>query len=300
MHRIKALIRAFFGFSRTETNAFLILLPLMIVTLFSGPAFQWWATRHPVDHSADEKSLDSIVQALRWDVPDSVSKQSAVAEIEFSQFDPNVITKEELEQLGLPKFIASRIIRFREKGGVFRKAEDLQKIYGLDSGWFALAKPWIKVAPSFAITSPEKGTSEETKKSTKTLLDINEADSIQLVNVYGIGPALSKRIRTFRDKLGGFVSLEQLREVYGLDTAAQRELKKKFEIKDGFVPKKININAASAELLSTHPYIKRKEANAIVAFRMQHGNFTSLDQLREIKLLTPEWIDKTLPYLTLE
>lgn len=300
MHRIKALIRAFFGFSRTETNAFLILLPLIIVILFSGPVLQWWATRHPVDHSADERSLDSIVQALRWDVPDSVNKQSAVAEIEFSQFDPNIISAEEFEQLGLPPFIALRITRFREKGGVFRKAEDLQKIYGLDSSWFASAKPWIKIAPSVAISSPAKRTSEETKESTKTLLDINEADSIQLVNVYGIGPTLSRRIRTFRDKLGGFVSLDQLREVYGLDTAAQRELKKKFEIRDDFLPKKININTASAELLSTHPYIKRKEANAIVAFRMQHGDLTSFDQLREIKLLTPEWIDKVLPYLTLE
>ena len=297
MHRIKAWIRAFFGFSRTETNAFLILLPLMIVLLFSEPLYRWWRIRRPLDFSKDERIADSLIASLRWNTTDSmtVTKKIPVA-INFFPFDPNTASESELIHLGLPSFTAKRIVRYREKGGTFKKKEALLKMYGLDTAWFEQAKPWITIAQT---KNPASTFPTEKRNMVAQIIDINTADSIQLLNVYGIGPALSKRIRTFRDKLGGFVSMDQVQEVYGLDSAVVREIKKKFMVVGNFHPSKINLNTVTLEEFR-HPYIKRKDAQAILSFRLQHGNFKSIDQLNEIKILTPQWIEKARPYLTLE
>ena len=297
MHRIKAWIRAFFGFSRGETNAFLLLLPLMIALLFSEPLYRLWRIRQPTDFSKDERIADSLIASLRWNTTDSIATAKKIpVVINFFSFDPNTASESDFIQLGLPSSTAKRIVRYREKGGTFKKKEALLKMYGLDTAWFEQAKPWITIAQT---KNPSPTFPAEKRKTVAQIIDINTADSIQLLNVYGIGPALSKRIRTFRDKLGGFVSLDQVQEVFGLDSTVVTEIKKKFVVTEGFRPVQINLNEVTLEQLK-HPYIKRKEAQAILSFRLQHGSFQSIDQLNEIKILTPQWIEKARPYLSLE
>ena len=147
MHRIKEWIRAFFGFSRGETNAFLILLPLMIALLFSEPLYRLWRIRQPPDFSKDERIVDSLIASLRWNTTDSVATVKKIpVVINFFSFDPNTASESEFIQLGLPSSTAKRIVRYREKGGTFKKKEALLKMYGLDTAWFEQAKPWITIA----------------------------------------------------------------------------------------------------------------------------------------------------------
>ncbi len=242
--------------------------------------------------------MDSLIATLSYVKDDSISAKEKIkpTEVQFFSFDPNTLPEEKFKQLGLSSFLASRIVRYREKGGTFRKAEDVGKIYDMDSTWFKKARPWITITSS-TTTQPLRIV---VKKSTVIeIIDINTADSIQLMKIYGIGPALSKRIRTFRDRLGGFISMDQLKEVYGLDTMIVKELRKRFFIAENFIPQRININVAKPEDVK-HPYIKWKEVQAIVAYRKQHGDLKSIDQLTEIKILSHEWIEKVTPYLTIE
>ncbi|CAN5446034.1 helix-hairpin-helix domain-containing protein [soil metagenome] len=305
MRRIKAWVRGFFGFSRRETNAFIILLPLMVIILFSEPVYRHLTTGTPGDHSKEDRELDSLLATLTFLKVDSVDSRKksrnatlpAVIVIPFYSFDPNTITEEEFITLGLSSYLASRIGRYREKGGKFKKKEDLQRIYGMDSAWFKKASPWIRIVNAPKNPFPIK-TMEKSIYVVETH-DINSADSTELMKVYGIGPALSKRICTFRDRLGGYISIEQLNEVYGLDTAVLKSLKKKFFVKESFSPQQISINQMKAEEVR-HPYLRRKEVQAIIAFRTQHGNFQSLEQLMEIKILSAEWIEKVRPYLKVE
>lgn len=296
MEKIKSWIRIFFGFSRTETNGFLILLPLMAVILFSEPLYRRYRTTQPQDFSKDAMSLDSLVAKLNWNSTDTfLMPEKTTATIHLALFDPNKATQKELSALGLKDFLIRRILRYREKGGVFRKTDDVRKIYGMDSLWYEQVQGWM--------TFPQKKETifktPSTRKPSDEPMDINVADSLQLLKIYGIGPALSKRIRTFRDRLGGFVTLEQLHEVYGLDSAVVRQLKKKFMVREGFIPRQIPLNTATLEGL-LHPYIKWREAQAILSYRLQHGEFSSIEQLAEINLLTPAWIAHVLPYLTLK
>ncbi|HRI78989.1 MAG TPA: helix-hairpin-helix domain-containing protein, partial [Cyclobacteriaceae bacterium] len=207
----------------------------------------------------------------------------------------NVISENEFRELGLSSFLSTRIVRFREKGGQFYKPSDLLKIYNMDSLWYKKAVAWIAIPSEkkdVVLSSPV----QTKKRDEKT--DINLADSIQLVAVFGVGPKLSKRILTFRNKLGGFVSMQQLKDVYGLDSVVIGSLGKKFFVLENFQPsRKINLNTAAIEDLVANPYIRYKEANAILAYRMQHGNFASPDDLKGISILTPAWLEKVKPYL---
>jgi DNA uptake protein ComE-like DNA-binding protein len=128
--------------------------------------------------------------------------------------------------------------------------------------------------------------------------DLNTADTTQLIKVYGIGSKLSRRIVTYRDKLGGFVSRAQLTEVYGLDSAVIRELFKKSFIHENFKPRVININTAPEKELGEHPYIKYKLAKAITTYRFQHGAYNSVDDLKKIVLIDNVKFEKIKPYLS--
>ena len=91
--------------------------------------------------------------------------------------------------------------------------------------------------------------------------------------------------------------MEQLREVYGLDTVAVKNLGKRFEVKEGFQPRKLILNEVSLEALMAHPYVSRREAQAILAYRTQHGAFDSLAQLKEIKLIDAKWVERMRGYV---
>ncbi|HWA33112.1 MAG TPA: helix-hairpin-helix domain-containing protein [Cyclobacteriaceae bacterium] len=296
MHRIRIWIRGFFGFSRKETNAFLILLPLMMVILVSEPVYRRWKFRNDDFNFFDQHYTDSVLASLTYTTKDSSTRiQRIEKEIHFTAFDPNTISEKDLTAFGMSPFVASRIVRYREKGGTFKKKEDLLRIYGVDSSWFRKASAWMRFQERKVQASERKAFE---KRVTKTeLIDINIADSVQLVNIFGIGPALSRRIRNYRDKLGGYVSMEQLREVYGLDTLALNEIKKRFILTTEFVPRRIDINKVTIEELVRHPYIKRREAQAIVNYRNQHGVFASVDDLLKVQVVDKAWLERVRPYM---
>src|SRR6478736_5708739 len=132
MHRIKAWIRSFFGFSRFETNGFIVLLPLLFIAIFSEPVYRAWFTSQPVNYSNDQEMLDSLIAAWEWNKKDSVTDKT----IHFFRFDPNSASMQQFDSLGLSERQAKSIVNYRTKGGKFRIKSDLKKIYGIDSVWF--------------------------------------------------------------------------------------------------------------------------------------------------------------------
>jgi competence protein ComEA len=224
-------------------------------------------------------------------------------------FDPNTATVAQLEELGLPKFIAERIEKYRSKGGKFRKKEDLAKIYGLYPETYERLEPYITLpsGDEASVNTPqaeiiaqpivaEKPVAVIAPKKVETLakFDLNTADTTQLKLIRGIGSGYAKRIVKFRDILGGFANAEQVRETYGLPPETADEL-----LKYGYVSgniKKLRINQLSiAEL--RHPYLKFAQARAIIAYREQHGNFKSIEDLKQIKILDEGTILKIEPYI---
>lgn len=297
MNRLKAWVRAFFGLSRRETQGFLILLPLMLLSVFIVPSYHLWQTRKKQDFSEEQKKLDSLLAHWTWEEKqDSIFQE---AEHVLFTFNPNTATKEDFVRLGFSINLTNRINNYRSKKGRFIIKSDLLKIYGMDSSLYKRLFAYIDLPEARVYENSELHKPKETVLLSNEKFDVNLADTTQLIKVYGIGSKLSQRIIKYRNQLGGFISMDQLREVYGLDTAVVNELNRKAFIASDFQPEKIDLNAATEKELSTHPYIKYSLAKAIAAYRFQHGNFTSVEDLKKIALVDESFYNRIKSYLTL-
>jgi DNA uptake protein ComE-like DNA-binding protein len=127
-------------------------------------------------------------------------------------------------------------------------------------------------------------------------ISFSEADSIVLQIVPGIGPGSAGRIIKYREELGGFHSVHQLAEVYGMKPETIELMWEFFDFTPSIF-RKLKLNQGTIEEISSHPYITYGEAKVIVAFRNQHGIFQSEEDLLKIRIFKKEWIHKLSPYL---
>jgi competence protein ComEA len=294
MQRIRAWIISFFGFSRSETNGFLILLPLMAIIMFSAPVYRWWWAGRPLEQPNDQR-LDSLIATWKWDKQDSASEtpHSAVS------FDPNTASLAALKNLGFSDKLSRQLTNYRTRGGKFRIKRDLGRLYGMDSSLMNKLYSYIDLPEKMISVKPFHN-QRHTPPVQSTRFDLNMADTSQLISIYGIGPKLATRILKYRDRLNGFVSMNQLREVYGLDSVVIDQLKKRTFIRDDFRPRPINVNTADEKQLASLPYIKFRLANSIAAYRFQHGDFASVEELLKLALVDETLFQKIKPYLTIK
>jgi DNA uptake protein ComE-like DNA-binding protein len=137
------------------------------------------------------------------------------------------------------------------------------------------------------------------KKHTQLkVIDINSADTSAFIELPGIGSKLASRIILFREKLGGFYSVQQIGEVYGLKDSVFRKIVPWLKC-DAASIKKLHINVAGKDELKQHPYIRWQIAEALIAYREQHGVFDSLNDLVKINLIDSVVLTKMIPYLSL-
>ncbi|MCU0339412.1 MAG: helix-hairpin-helix domain-containing protein [Spirosomaceae bacterium] len=323
LSKILLTIRDEFGLSRAQARGFLALAGLMVAFWFGPLVFdRLFSKADDTITAADSHTADSLLTVLEAVQPqrnfsnnpnfpnnsnfETVNPERPLA---MFYFDPNTASAAQLQELGMPKFIAERIVKYRSKGGQFRQKEDLQKIYGLQPTLYERLEPYISIAvtasnsPNVSTTpnlsntpnNPNFPNSLNNKTSKPTVFDINTADTTQLIRLRGIGSKLAARIVKFRDGLGGFASEAQFGEVFGLDSLALSELNRYAQVRTP--ARKISINTASPDDLDRHPYLSRRQAEIIVRYREQHGAYSSPQDLLKIKILDEKLVNKIAPYL---
>ena len=208
-----------------------------------------------------------------------------VRESYLFSFNPNSISRSGWDSLGVGESVTNRVKKFLAKGGRFRKAEDLKKIYGFDSLKYSELHSYIDIPNEKAVET--------------VLIDLNRADSIQLLSLPGIGPYLSRRIINYRDKLGGFYSMKQLVDVYGLKKSRVDSICSSLKIDLSHL-RCINVNIATIDELSIHPYISYREASDILRLRKRKGRILDLESLRKKKIFQDSTFCRVKPYLSLE
>ncbi len=140
----------------------------------------------------------------------------------------------------------------------------------------------------------------QTSSTFSLTININTADTSQWKKLYGIGKVLSKRIVSFREKLGGFHSIEQLQEVYGLKPETFESIRPHLLLDSNYEIKKIDLNNSPVKEIVAHPYIDWDLANLIVAYRKQHNGFKTVYELRRTDLVNEKLYRKLAPYLTVK
>ena len=229
------------------------------------------------------------------------SSSKSFTEGELFPFDPNKITAADWQRLGLNERTSKTIVNYVSKGGRFYKPEDLLKIWGMPEGFYQRVKEHVHITSVEKKTFPKYDNNKaafEREERKPVVININEADTSALIALPGIGSKLSARIINFREKLGGFYSVEQVGETYGLPDSTFQKIKPRLQV-DGTDIRKINVNSATKDELKAHPYIRWNLANAIVEYRNQHGSFKSLEELKNIILIDEAAFQKIIPYVGL-
>lgn len=297
-----------FGMSENERKGFLVLSMLIVLmgtaplvySIYSRPttddAIQLsWVTREA--HLISEPNAPETEMTAPYAVPRKMEREF----VPFS-FDPNNLPVEKWRALGFSEKQAQVIKNYEASGGRFRSKEDVAKIYVISDEVFNRIAPYITLpealsSPLKKETTTRKEAIEKTNLPTTLLVvDIGVADTIALKQIRGIGSVLAARIVNFRDALGGFHTLEQMKEVFGISEEQFVSMESNLVLGDNLI-RKLAINDLSVEELGRHPYISRKEAMHIVRYREQHGAFESLADLEEMHALNGDFLRKIAPYL---
>lgn len=295
----KNTLRTYFTFNAREIRA-VILLSILIIIFFIAPyvipnmVTINMAVRHNPQPTTDTVSFDQSFKKdhqhlNKADIPEQTSS------VKLYPFDPNKLTAEEWKDLGVRKKTATTIMNYRQKGGRFDHPEDLRKIWGLSNELADKLIPYVHI---------EKAQKQEIKiNHSKQLqakqIDINSAVQEDWESLPGIGPSLASRIMKFREKLGGFVSIEQVGQTYGLPDSTFQKIRSRLNTGESPV-RLLNINQLSVEELSKHPLIRYRIARAIVQYREQHGAYHSVQELQKIESLTKENYILLEPYITVD
>jgi DNA uptake protein ComE-like DNA-binding protein len=251
----------------------------------------------------------SLILGLRYTIPDSrigieditgteswVEKQSELSGMdstftgELFAFDPNIVSYSALMKLGLGAKESNTLINYRRKGGKFRLPSDIKKVYGIEEKKAEKLIPYIEISQD----TLRKVSRLQIRQSAK--YDINVSDSATLVKLPGIGPVLSGRIIRYRRLLGGYATIDQLKEVYGLKVETYDIIKDRV-FADSSVIIRININSAGYKELSHIHYFEKYEISAILKYRELKGRIPGISDLTENKLITTEKANKVRPYL---
>ncbi len=315
----------YLSFTRRDRIGIIVILIIILAIFFLPKAFSSTSSSNPANTDTawitamkklEQKEADNDQQYSKYNDDNSNSYQYDrrttnnyynTSKGELFYFDPNTLSAEGWQKLGLRAKTIGTIQNYLSKGGKFRKSEDLQRIYGLFPNEFERIAPYIKIEATdetnnykdFTDKPPTENPPVKTYTPRYSVVDINSADTTALIALPGIGSKLATRIISFRDKLGGFYSINQVGETFGLPDSTFQKIKQYLKLENTSV-KKININTATIDELKAHPYIKYSLANPIVAYRNQHGSFSKVEDTKKVMVITDEIYNKISPYLTIQ
>jgi competence protein ComEA len=314
----KEFVTDYLTFTRKDRIGILVVIGLMLIVFFLPQVFPknsrlnsttidttWAAAMKKLEQKEPENNGQQLRQnnnddnyAYQYDRSKNNYNDQPKGELFF--FDPNTISTEEWKKLGLRDKTIHTIRNYISKGGHFKKTEDLQKVYGLRTNEYERLVPFIKIESAKEIIADKISTEIQPAKtfvSYYSPIDINVADTTAFIALPGIGNKLAARIVNFRNKLGGFYSIEQVKETFGLPDSTFQKIKQYLKLENASL-KKIDINTATFDELKGHPYIKWNIANPIITYRNEHGPFSTIEDIRKVMVVTDEVYNKIAPYLT--
>lgn len=315
-------IQDFFVVDTRQAKGLLVMMLLMVLVVatplvirMTHPSSYGWQAPVPQDQ------LDQLILQLEQARNSQGNTNNSLLNLpQPSALDPNVANQEALEAVGFPRWMAERIIKYRQAGGVYADKEDMMRLYGMTEEMYGKAATWIrfpaqldkeKKKPSASMNPVKSGGQDTasaaspvlkvTPESEVFILEINTSDTLQLQKIRGIGPVLASRIVRYRDLLGGFYNEQQLREVYGLSEETLSRLLEVVVVDSLRVQQSITVNKAEDPAdLARHPYLSFREARAIINYRKQHGPYERWEDLKELYSLADSTLLKIKPYIKLD
>lgn len=315
------------NFTQREAYGMIVLIPIIILIPFFMIFWERIQSAADLDKELIElqaEKADSLLAVLEMQQP--LDRETKLAMLEIRPFDPNKLSIAQWQAMGVKPYLAKKIVNAVDKKFVFRQKNDLAKIWGFPKEEYERLKDFIDLPDTVEKKQYDKNkydnknykdykkydndnsksnytSNYEKKEYTKYVpkviqkFDINTADTATLKQIRGIGEKTSVRIEKFRDAIGGFHSLKQVQDVYGLSPEAFEDLQKYAFIASSFKVKKININTADYQTLKSHSYINGKAASILLKYKKQHGSYKTVEDIKKSRAIKEEQLTKLTPYL---
>lgn len=279
------IIKSYFKFSSEQRLGVFVLFAIII----SVQLAYFFTDFSSVSNDSPEKekwlSLQSQIDSIKEEKLDYVPK--------IYPFNPNFISDYKGYKLGMSVSEIDRLLAFRKQNKYVNSPEEFQAVTKVSDSLLNAISPYFKF-PDWVKNKKEFREYKKypnaafAKKEKIVIIDINQATQEDLIKIYGIGEAISLRILKFKENLGGFVSMEQMKDVWGLSPEVIENLNSHFKVSALPDVKKVDINNASIKELSQFPYFNYQIARQIVTFRSMNGDFKNVDDLTKIKGLSIE------------
>ena len=201
-------------------------------------------------------------------------------------FNPNYITDYKGYSLGMSNEEIDRLHQFRATNKWVNSAKDFKNVTKVSDSLLAEISPYFKFPDWVTNPKPKKNnfySSSSKPKIVTQKIDLNVATALQLQKVYGIGEGFSKRIIDYRYKYQGFVSTDELSEIWGLTPEVIGRIKAQFVVKTPRKIKTYNLNTATRDQLVTIPHIDYEIANSIIEERILRDGFKSIEDLTKVE-----------------
>lgn len=312
-------LKFFFEFSRREQMAIIaLIIGLIILVLLNS-----WVPRMIKNEYVPAGDLDSLLKLYaefvveKEELPsrtfrtnfENIQPERSITAIKLKPFpfDPNRLDEALWRKMGLSERQIKNIQNYEAKGGKFVIKNDLRKLFTISDAEFEVLEPYIQLPVSREAGSDnrkaghgnEAAQSENTSAAAETfiaIVELNSADSAALASVPGIRPWTAHRIIRHRQALGGFLAVNQLFEVHGIDSALMNRIVAFLDVNPDLI-QKIAINDLAFKDLLRHPYIDFEKTKSIITHRDRRGLIRSEEELLKLQGFTQADIEKLRPYI---
>ena len=289
--------------SRSEKRGLLLLL-FLLLCVSGGMLYVGMTERtetsvqlSPEDAAELEAFATATKERKLW--------QEAMRTAQLFPFNPNTADSATLLRVGLKPWQVKNLMAYRRAGGRWKNADDFKRLYGLTEEEFQRLRPYIQIPPpvkevyftehdrarqdSLHYLRPEKFTQ-------LTVLDLNSVDTLTLRKIPGIGVGYSLAIVRYRERLGGFVSVAQLKEIEGLPA----RIEEWFSVEEQVAVRTISINKSDFKTLVRHPYLNYEQVKVITTHIRKYGSLRSWKELQLYSEFTPQDFERLTPYFVFE
>ncbi|MDR1553165.1 MAG: helix-hairpin-helix domain-containing protein [Prevotellaceae bacterium] len=307
MSKISKNLKELFSFTHNERIAVAVLLAILLIVFL----YPYIAPKPNIDDEGFEELKLLVDEFEKNKIESEVAEtpvksnkntqQKQEKKTETFEFDPNTADEDTFVRLGFSPKQAAAIINYRSKGAKFKTSEDFKKVYVVSDDDFKRLAPYIKIKPtvnqqSEAIEKQNYTNENSAKMRVNISVEINSADTAELKKLRGIGSYYARLIVDYRNKLGGFTDINQLKEIRGIDDERFSMFSHQVKIDISNV-NKFNINKLTSKELAQHPYINNYLARGVEQYRKIAGKIENLQQLVKEKILTDEQAEKLKHYV---
>ena len=291
-------ISKYFTLNRRERNGMIAVITLLFILLVVKYFIIY--KYNPTSSSVNVVALDDIATNLaeqnKTTENNAYTNASIPKESKLFSFNPNIISYEEAITLGFTEKTAHTLINYRSKGGKFYNAESLKKLYGMNDALFERLAPYVSIENNKSKNDFKTENKFATKQQNITL-EINSADSTQWMQLRGIKAGRARMILKYKNMLGGFYSIEQLKEVYTFNDSLYNSIKANLTVNPALV-QKLKVNSVDFKTMVHHPYIKYEGTKCI--FALKKNKKITVDDLKNSSCFSREQLEKVIIYLDFE